>query len=619
MFRKLVSNIAFSPALVGQLGFYAKRLSKEEATRRMGLIFTALALIVQSFAVFSPPESANASNPSNFVDGGVSSVHDYLQHYDVNSRHIKDIMTSVGITRAEIKAAKPGTFNSKQVLSWGLTSRFSAAQGERTFTYTKASGGTGTVYYRPLTLWDTYPYTKKNGSTYQGFIGHSAKFGWFAIMKNCGNLITKKAPKPAPKPIAACSALTVDKLSRTSFRFTAHASAKNGAKIKSYLYTIKNKAGKTIQSKTTSAATYTYTQSSTGTYTASLAVNTSVGTKESADCKTSFTVSPPPAVPAAACTNLDASLIGRTSVELTGEASASGGAKISKYVFTIKNKAGKTVATRSVTTNKASVTPDDITLTTPGNYVASLAVSTSVGQKTSAANCTASFTIAKPAVCSLNTQLAANSPDCQPCPGNTSIWIKDVDCKSHIIDTKQAININQNNVDASTTIAQAGDRIAYTINVQNTGLAPAVAPLQENLDDVMEYATIADTGGGTFDENTKTLSWPSVTLQPGQKQSRTFVVKLASTIPAMARGTSDATSYDCIMTNTFGNSINVNVNCPAPKQVEEVVSQLPHTGPTENMLFAGVVFALVAYFYARSRQLKKEVRLIRRDLNAGTL
>jgi len=54
MFRKIVSNLAFSPALVGQLGFYAKRLRREEATRRVGLIFTALALVVQGFAVFTP-------------------------------------------------------------------------------------------------------------------------------------------------------------------------------------------------------------------------------------------------------------------------------------------------------------------------------------------------------------------------------------------------------------------------------------------------------------------------------------------------------------------------------------------------------------------------------------
>lgn len=74
------------------------------------------------------------------------------------------------------------------------------------------------------------------------------------------------------------------------------------------------------------------------------------------------------------------------------------------------------------------------------------------------------------------------------------------------------------------------------------------------------------------------------------------------------------------MINDFaGNSTTVNIDCPAPKVVEQVVTQLPHTGASANMIFAGIVAAIVAYFYARSRQLKKEVRLIRRDLNAGTI
>ena len=33
--------------MIHSLGFYAKRLRKEEATRKIGLILTALALIVQ--------------------------------------------------------------------------------------------------------------------------------------------------------------------------------------------------------------------------------------------------------------------------------------------------------------------------------------------------------------------------------------------------------------------------------------------------------------------------------------------------------------------------------------------------------------------------------------------
>ena len=66
--------------------------------------------------------------------------------------------------------------------------------------------------------------------------------------------------------------------------------------------------------------------------------------------------------------------------------------------------------------------------------------------------------------------------------------------------------------------------------------------------------------------------------------------------------------------------INIPVECPVTKQVvEQTVQQLPHTGPTENMIFAGLLLAVASYFYARTRLMRKEVRLIRRDLNAGTI
>lgn len=74
------------------------------------------------------------------------------------------------------------------------------------------------------------------------------------------------------------------------------------------------------------------------------------------------------------------------------------------------------------------------------------------------------------------------------------------------------------------------------------------------------------------------------------------------------------------MVNDFsGNGTTVKIDCPTPKVVEQVVSELPKTGVTENLLFAGILLAVVTFFYTRSRQLKKEVRLIRRDLNAGVI
>jgi hypothetical protein len=73
------------------------------------------------------------------------------------------------------------------------------------------------------------------------------------------------------------------------------------------------------------------------------------------------------------------------------------------------------------------------------------------------------------------------------------------------------------------------------------------------------------------------------------------------------------------MTNAFGTTIDIKVNCPQVKMIEQTVKELPSTGAGPNFIFAGVLAAVVTYFWARSRQLNKEVRLIRKDFNMGTI
>ena len=397
MFRKIVSNLSFSPALVGQLGFYAKRLKKEETTRRLGLVFVALALVVQCLTVFQPPESANASSSSDFVAGGLGlgankSLNNFLAPYDSNATNLKDIMNSVGITREEIAAAQFGSWMTPGKISWGREP-ISYAKGS---VEVKNSAGTtvGAIYGRDMTV--------LNGNTdIYGWIGHSSKVGWFAIMQACGNLVTTIIPPPPP---------------------------------------------------------------------------------------------PPPAP--------------------------------------------------------------------------------------------------KPA---------------------------------KIVVSKTAINVTQGKVSANTIAARENDKITFTLNLENKGGTAKVTKIEDNLTDILEYSTLIDKGGGTFKDSTKVLSWPDVNLKPGEKQSRTFAVQLLATIPATPTGISSPESYNCIMDNAFvaGGSNNAGIKipvvCAPPKVIEQVVTELPKTGPTENMIFAGVVLAVVTYFFLRSKQLGKEVRLIRRDLNAGTI
>ncbi len=87
----------------------------------------------------------------------------------------------------------------------------------------------------------------------------------------------------------------------------------------------------------------------------------------------------------------------------------------------------------------------------------------------------------------------------------------------------------------------------------------------------------------------------------------------------MATNLSNPQSYNCRITNTFGNTLNVRIDCPPEKVVEQTITELPHTGAGENMLFSAIVVAVAVYFYARSRQMITEVRLIRRNINAGTI
>lgn len=386
MFRKIVSTLSFSPALVGQLSFYASRLRKEQTTRRLGLIFVALALVVQGLVVFQPPESANASNPGDFVPGGLGlganrSLNNFLRPYDANTRHLQEVMDYFGITRKEIANAQFSSWITGSTISWGFEPR----TGSKPVKVKDEFGNyVTTVHGRPMSI--------ANGANTRiyGWIGHSDSIGWFAIMQYCGNLVTKGYPE-APEPAV-------------------------------------------------------------------------------------------------------------------------------------------------------------------------------------------------------------------------------------IEQSKTAVNTTQGNVAASTVAARENDRITYTVTVKNTGeTGKEDVELQDNIGDVLEYSTLIDAGGGTFDESTNTLSWPSIDLLPGEEQSRSFAVQLLATIPATPEGQSDPSSYNCVMENQFGNDYSIPVVCAPPKVIETVTTELPKTGPTENMIFAGIVLAVVAYFYFRSRQLNKEVRLIRRDLNAGTI
>lgn len=389
MFRKLVSNLPFSPALVHDVGFYAKRLRKEEVTRRTAMLFVALTIAMQSLAVFSPPESANASSEQDIVLGGVSSLDDYMLRYDKNEYDLKDILTAAGITRSDLLTLQPGTIHSNDD-TYMLTKygQLSASSSEASLSYSRSAGGMGTRYFSPINHISGQPVS------FSGWTGTSEDVGWFGIIKTNGSLATRGLP---------ASVSTADNLGPAAAR------------------------------------------------------------------------------------------------------------------------------------------------------------------------------------------------------------------------TISGINLTQGGRNASEVPAQPLDKIAYTLKATNTHSQSVTVPLSAHLSDVLEYASLIDGGGATLDTISGTLAWPQVEVSPGKSQERTFVVQVFSELPATATGQSNPGSYDCILNVAFGTRIQVPLTCPPVKAAESIFNQLPTAGIAANIAFASVLLATVVYFYARTRQLKNEIKIIRHDVNTGII
>lgn len=609
MFRRIVSNLSFSPALVGQLGFYARRLRKEEATRRLGLVFTALALVVQSLAVFSPPEAANATTPGQVGSAPrctVESVGPRGQAFEIIGNEAKVQFVIKGGEKCKVQLSANSFFApsmdgrpyDKQILHDRKTVTYQGPgrHSLKTSLPIKSNQQKGCYYQVDLT-YGTY-----NVQPVLAY-GHGKL--------DCGTAVVANA---------TCTSFNAIKASATQFNLRATASTTN-AQVNKFVFDITTPNGQTVErtiSTNEKTAILTYDATAPGSYSAKATVYTTVGQDSGPQCKANFVVDGP-ASPTAICTNVGVTIANRTQAYFTGAASVSGGATIRSYTFIVKNSSGLEVNRTVVPSSSLTAATSAIDLPAAGNYTVQLVVQTSLGDKSDAA-CTKPFTIVPPDVCQYNPSLPVGSPDCQPCPDNPNLWIKDEKCAAEIVNTKTATNMTQGNVEASTVTARAGDKISYTITIENKGLVSESVTMQEDLSDVLEYATMVDQAGGELNQQTKVLTWPGVTLAAGQKQTRTIAVQVMSDIPLTNTGTAVPTSYDCKMMNTFGNTVNVNVDCPAEKViVEQVVSELPKTGPRENMIFAALLLSVVVYFYARSRQLGTEVRLIRRNLNTGTI
>lgn len=392
MFRKIISSLSFSPAIVERLAAYAKTTKKEESIRKMGVIFLAVAILFQVFAIIAPPKSSNNSSTGDIIYGGVGIDHEglsnVLTNFDSNTNNFRAVAVSLGINRSDISNSQFGSWNVSDKYLWNLYPYFSSNSTENAYALYDSSGSKNAVaYVRPAKL------MIKNNRKVSGWLGESNRVGRFVIDSSSGNIMTSIIP---------------------------------------------------------------------------------------------------------------------------------GG------LISAENK-------------------------------------------------------------------------------NISVSIS-------------AINITQNNIDAETDAANAGDIIEYNVSAKNNSTVPFEYSFRTNINDALEYAELTDDlGGGVFDNQSRSLTWDATIIAPGASDFRIYSVRILDKIPLTSVGSYNSQSFDCKIVNVYGNAYAVKVNCPVLKQYDMMIEQAPVIDAIARIIISLILFATIVFFYAKSRLINKEIRLVRRQMNRGAL
>ncbi|OGL39060.1 hypothetical protein A3J32_02260 [Candidatus Saccharibacteria bacterium RIFCSPLOWO2_02_FULL_46_7] len=251
MFNKLLSNLPFNPSLITQVAFYGQRLKKEGSVRRLGVLFVALALTLQLFAIMAPPKPTLARVGNDMIPGGFGSLATAVSHCRADRYSFGTILrkfrgaTCDNLAAGSVRTIKSTDYN-RQLYSMGRIAYGKPNEVPVTIE------GAGTFYMRSLWGWDT-----GGASTYKVIFAHNVFGIPVIVMFSCGNIVMigKPNPPPPPKPppppeVPPCTPETCLKLSKSARNSTRNILDANNTTAKpkdviNYTLTVKN-TGKSI-------------------------------------------------------------------------------------------------------------------------------------------------------------------------------------------------------------------------------------------------------------------------------------------------------------------------------------------------------------------------------------
>jgi hypothetical protein len=114
------------------------------------------------------------------------------------------------------------------------------------------------------------------------------------------------------------------------------------------------------------------------------------------------------------------------------------------------------------------------------------------------------------------------------------------------------------------------------------------------------------------------VTWPAVNIDAGKTATVQVSVKVDDPVPQTPTSTSDPDDFNLVMTNVYGNTINIKVPGSPAKTIETTAAVLPNTGPGTSIFIGAVIVMVAGYFFARSRLLARESAIAIEDkINGG--
>ncbi len=557
-FKKLLSNLPFNPSLINQVAFYGQRIHHEEKVRRTGLLLVVLAILVQMFAVISPPESTIAQPTNDIVEGGFSTRVRAAQYCDNNTKNFKTILDYYGVSCNQVATAGTRTIKSTdyygQLDSLGRTPQGEVIirpNGKRNQTNEYKVPIDGTTYYmKNFWAWDSGAY-----STYKVLEIKKSDGSVIFITYDCGNIVTvgeyppPEPPVPPPTTQIACSNLIMNLANGSRVEKNSNVSVRGQA------------TGKDFKTSTPSVDMY-------------------------------YDV-----------INID-----------TGR------------------QFGTTQVARGVRFNDnvaEDSTARTFKLTSTGRFRLRLNVKYDSGTKTATGsqtgNCTKQLNVSVTDVCPNKDGTQTSESECDVCPAVPGTQYDEIECKpcedsinnndaASCLDlSKKANNDTQNIANANETTAKAGNSITYTLSVKNNAKVTVQDFIvEENLADVLMYADVVDLHGGKLGDD-YIVRWPAVDIQAGATFNKQITVKIKSPIPETPASPGNPSGFDLVLTNVYGNAINIKLPNTPVKTIEMATTTLPNTGPGEVLAISVTVTVIASYFFARSRLIGKELDLVRAE------